>query len=267
MRWVGVDDPRPARRSAPAGAEDEDAGSTTTGSNAWFLGAPRTSVLDEGLSVRYRLPSPETVESRAEPTTVLIGRAALKLAPERTTVPALDPTVWLSAKARNTSELVLLPGRAAVYFGADLVGFADLPAVQRGEELTLPLGPDAGLQVERIQLADQSEEAGTFGSRRTQHATWRIVLKNRGALSTRPDGAVQVIVHESLPKASDDRIEVELERPKPAPANEERWKELRAEKSVLTWTVSLLPGADATIEYATAVSYPEKLALRRRIER
>lgn len=267
-RWVGVNDPRPSRpRSAPAGEarrveeeKDKDASSVVGG-------APRTSVLDEGLSVRYRLPSPETVESRAEPTTVLIGRAALKIAPERISVPALDPTVWLSAKARNTSEFVLLPGRAAVYFGADFVGFADLPAVQRGEELTLPLGPDAGLQVERLQLADKNEEAGTFGSRRTLHATWRIVLKNRGALSTRPDGAVQVIVHESLPKASDDRIEVELERPKPAPANEERWKKLREEKSVLTWTVSLLPGADATIEYATAISYPESLALSRRIER
>src|SRR5206468_9066252 len=83
---------------------------------------PFASVESQGLSVHFKLAKKETVQSRDEPTTVLVGTGELSIAPERVCVPALDTTVWLRARAKNTSPWVLLPGSAAVFFGADYLG-------------------------------------------------------------------------------------------------------------------------------------------------
>ena len=225
---------------------------------------PFASVQDEGLSVRFRLAGNETVESRRQPSVVLVGRAPLVIHPEHYCVPALDPSVWLRAKATNTSEYTLLPGRASVYFGADFLGHADLPAVQPDERFDVPLGLDPGLTVERVQLEDVNEEPGRFGSRRTQRDTWRVHLKNHGGFSSRADGSVSVVVHESLPKPTNERIEVSLERVRPELAKGERWKKLREEEGVLSWIVRVPKGGGTTLELATEITYPEDEVLVRR---
>jgi uncharacterized protein (TIGR02231 family) len=222
------------------------------------------AVESEGLSVRFRLARKETIESRPEPTSVLVGRTELALTSEHYCVPALDPTVWLRGKAKNTSEWVLLPGRAAVYFGADFVGHAALAAVQPGQELELALGADAGLSVKRTQLEDRREGSGVFSSRTTQRAGWRIEVENHGAFTRNSDGSVDVIVQEVLPRSSDERVKVEIETVKPKPVEDARWKKEREETGALTWIVRAPKGGRATIELTTEVSFPEGQELVRR---
>ena len=228
------------------------------------MAAPRkpfAAVESEGLSVRFRLPRRETIESRPEPTSVLVGRALLELEGEHYVAPALDPTVWLRAKATNTSEWTLLPGRAAVYFGADFVGHAWLEAVQPGQEVTLHLGADPGLSVTRTQLADLREAPGVFGSRATHREAWKIEVENHGAFTDRPDGSVEVIVQEVLPRPRDDRIKVSLAAVRPAPSEAERWQKEREETNVLTWVVRAPKGGLALIELTTEVAFPDDLLL------
>ena len=214
-------------------------------------------VSSEGISVRYRLPRRETIEARVAATTVLVGRASLAAAVEHYCVPALDTTVWLRGRARNTSPWVLLPGRAAVYFGADFVGHADLGTVQTGQELDLHLGPDPGLEVERVSLADVLDPPGLFGSRERHRERWRVRVTNHGGLSPRPDGRVDVIVHEVLPRSKDERVTVELADASPSPSDAPRWKRERTEKGVLTWQIPVARGAEATIHVETEIAYPE----------
>jgi len=271
--WLSLVDPkaRPTR-GAPAVAREAERSLGYSGDDevsdragAAMLAAPPRKVFagveSEGLSVRFRLPRKETIQSRPEPTSVLIGRADLALAPEHYCVPALDTTVWLRAKAKNTSEWVMLPGRAAVYFGADFVGHAVLDAVQLQQEFTLHLGSDPGLLVKRTQLQDLQEGSGVFSSRATQRAAWKIEVENHGAFSPRPDGAVDVIVQEVLPRPRDDRIKVSIDEVKPKLSEDARWKKEREEKGVLTWIVRPAKGATATIELTTEVAFPEDMKL------
>jgi uncharacterized protein (TIGR02231 family) len=218
-------------------------------------------VEDEGLTVRYRIPRPETIESRPEASSVLIGRADLKAEAERVVVPALDTTVWMRARAVNTSDWVLLPGRAAVYFGADFLGHSELAAVQRNAEFTLHLGADPGVQVERIVLAEKTEEAGVFSSRETFRQSLRFKLRNTGALSAQPNGAVTVALQESIPRSNDERVSVEIAEAKPEPAAGERWKKLREERGVATWLVSVARGEERVVELETEITYPEEFDL------
>ncbi len=261
--WLSLLDKKAGPRRAPpatAGAE----GAFLAGEADNLVApaeAPRVfaGVESEGISVRFRLPRKETIESRQEPTTVLVGRADLALAPEHYVVPALDTTVWLRAKARNTSEWVMLPGRAAVYFGADFVGHAWLEAVQLAQEFTLHLGADPGVSVERTQLADLREGSGVFSSRATQRESWKIEVENHGAFTAAKDGSVDVIVQEVLPRTRDDRIKVSIDEVKPKLAEDERWKKEREEKNVLTWIVRVAKGGSQTIQLTTEIAFPEDM--------
>jgi uncharacterized protein (TIGR02231 family) len=219
--------------------------------------APFAQASDEGLSARFHLPRPESIESREAPTSVLVGRATLAIRAEHTCFPEADPTVWLRARAANTSAWVMLPGRAAVYFGADFVGHADLGAVEVGQELVLHLGADPGLSVVRREIEDEIDGPGVFGSRESHRRRWTIEIENHGAQSAAADGSVTVVVQEVLPKSRDERIEVALEEASPALAKGELWSKLREEQGILTWVLTVPKGAKRAIELETEISYPE----------
>jgi uncharacterized protein (TIGR02231 family) len=268
--WLSLDEPRVMDRAARKSRVPEAAmnalgyGGDVVADRAASPAAPVFAAVEsEGLSVRFRLPRRETIESRPEPTSVLVGRAEFTLTSEHYCVPALDPTVWLRGTAKNSSEWTLLPGRAAVYFGADFVGHAGLGAVQPGQEIELALGADPGLTVKRTKLVDHQEGSGVFSSRTTQRASWRIEVENHGAFTQRPDGSVDVIVQESLPRSRDERIQVEIDSVKPKLAEDARWKKEREETGVLTWIVRAPKAGQATIELASEISFPEDARLHR----
>jgi uncharacterized protein (TIGR02231 family) len=218
---------------------------------------PFASVEDQGLSVRFQLPRHETIESRAQPTTVLVGRATLDVTAERTCTPALDPTVWLRGRAKNTSAWTILPGNAAVFLGADYLGLARLDAVQPGQELTLHLGADPMLTVERTQTKDMSEGPAFFSSRAKKVEAWRIHLENHGARTSARDGAVDVIVREVLPRSRNEKVEVEMTKCEPRTSKDERWKQDRDEKGIETWVVRVPKDGATDLVWESTIQYPK----------
>jgi uncharacterized protein (TIGR02231 family) len=207
--------------------------------------------------VRFQLARRETIESREQPTTVLVGRASLAVAAERYCTPALDPTVWLRGKAKNTSAWTLLPGNAAVFLGADYLGMAHIGAVQPGQELTLHLGADPALVVERTQTEDMSKGPGFLSSRAEKIEGWRVHLENHGARTSAKDGAVDVIVREVLPRPRDERVEVELTKSEPKTSKDERWKKDLEEKGIHTWVVRVPKDGATDIVWQATVTFPK----------
>jgi uncharacterized protein (TIGR02231 family) len=217
----------------------------------------QATVESQGLSVRFQIPRAETVQSRDDSSTVLVGEAQLDVTPERWCVPALDTTVWLRGRAKNTSPWVLLPGAATVFIGQDYLGQANLELVQTGQDLTLHLGADPAVTVERTRTQDMAEGPGFLGSRASKIDGWRVHLENHGAKSARPDGSVEVIVREVLPRSRDERVEVELSKAEPKPSSDERWKKDREEKGFVTWVVKLAPNAKADVAWESTILHPK----------
>jgi uncharacterized protein (TIGR02231 family) len=221
------------------------------------------SVSSKGLSLRYKLARKETVESRSEPTQVLVGRAKLAITAEHHCAPALDTSVWLRGRAKNDSDWVLLPGQASVYFGSDFVGPASIDMVQRGEEFTLHLGSDPNWKLERTQLVDERAQGGLFSSRQSDRQRWKLTAQNLGSPGGKADGTVVLIVREAPPRSADARIEIELDDPKPKPSAGERWKKDREEKGILTWELPVPRGGTVALEWGVTALWPEGLELRR----
>lgn len=263
ITWLYLDEPRShasgsvvARKAAPAeraaGDDEGDKAAEPVEQRKQFA-----SVESQGLSVRFRLAQRDTIQSRPEPATVLVGKSDLSIAAEYYATPALDNNVWLRGKTSNTSAWVLLPGRASVYFGADFLGHADLPAVQPGEEFTLHLGADPGLTIERTQLQDLTSGPAFLSSTSSRKESYRIRLKNNGAAAARADGGALVFVREALARTTDKRIKIELENPKPPVSDDERWKKDREEQGILTWAVLVPRGGEAIVSYSTKLGFPE----------
>lgn len=222
---------------------------------------PFAAVENLGLSARFQLAKKETIPSRRDATTVLVGEHALAIQAERWCVPALDATVWLRAKTKNTSDWILLPGAASVFLGADYVGKSAIEAVQTGQEFTLHLGADPALAVTRTQVQDLSKGPAFLSNRSTKLDTWRIRLENHGAASKAPDGAVEVFVREVLPKTKDERVEIALTTANPNWSDAPRWKQDREEKGIHTWVVRVPKNEKTDVVVQTTITYPKDAEL------
>ena len=243
--WVGIEESRKPASPGYSGRKlrnkKEGKAALDEMSDAEAL-RPFAAVESEGLSVRFQLPAPATILSRSEPTTLLVGAARLAIQAERQCVPALDTTVWLRGKAKNSSPWTLLPGTAAVFFGADYLGTAQIGVVQPGQELTLHLGADPGLTVKREQTEDMSKGPGFLSSTSSDTKSWRVHFENHGTLGAAPDGSVEVIVREVLPRPRDERIEVELSKSSQPESDLARWKQDREERGIHTWVLRVPTG-------------------------
>jgi len=243
--WVGIEESRKPASPGYSGRKlrnkKEGKAALDEMSDAEAL-RPFAAVESEGLSVRFQLPAPATILSRPEPTTLLVGAARLAIQAERQCVPALDTTVWLRGKAKNSSPWTLLPGTAAVFFGADYLGTAQIGVVQPGQELTLHLGADPGLTVKREQTEDMSKGPGFLSSTSSDTKSWRVHFENHGTLGAAPDGSVEVIVREVLPRPRDERIEVELSKSSQPESDLARWKQDREERGIHTWVLRVPTG-------------------------
>jgi uncharacterized protein (TIGR02231 family) len=266
-KWLRLYDPRP-RRDAPASEAMRELGVDAKAlASVGYLDkdvdapSPFASVDDQGLSARFRLARRESIESRSQPTLVLIGQTRLESAPEYVCVPELDDHVWLRGRAKNTSTWTMLPGEASVYCGADFLGKASLAAVEVGQEFTLHLGADPALSVERIQRIDEHETAGVFSNAAAEHDAWTIRLKNHGAASAAVDGSALVFVREALPRGTDERIEIGLVDCSQEPAKGERWKKERDELGIVTWAMRVPKDGECELRYGLKVEYPESLRI------
>jgi uncharacterized protein (TIGR02231 family) len=257
-RWVDVQKPHLAGRYA-SGSVDSMAPSEEV--EFWDDGSTSERLYaeaqQEGLSVRFELPTRETIESRREPTGVLVGREQLVVQPEHYCAPALGTTVWLRGRATNSGSWTLLPGEASVFFGADYLGRARMDLVQPGQEFMLHLGAVDAFEVVRRRVDDQSEGPGLFGSQRAQVEEWSIDITNHGASIANADGSADVIVQEALPRPGDDRIEVVIEHENLKHSTAERWRVELEDQSIHTWILRVPSGRSVKLGYRVSVRYPK----------
>lgn len=259
--WLHLVDPNMGRAESmrALGYSGDDVGESMDSAPAptAVARAPFAAVEDQGLSVRYRLPTRETIESRDDTSTVLVGQETLQARPEYFVVPSLDTNVWLRGVATNSSQWTLLPGMASVFFGADFVGQAQVELVQPGQELTLHLGADPALTVERKQLKDETEGPGLFGSRESQTRAWLVKLENHGAAAVEPDGSARIFVQEALPRSTNEKLKIEPVDSKPKVSTDERWKAAREEDGIHTWELRVPAKGAADLRYSLTYSYPQ----------
>lgn len=221
--------------------------------------APYATAETAGLSVRFLLPSRETLASRSEPTTVLVAESKLAVEPELYCAPALEETVWLRGRAKNTTPFVLLPGPAAVFFGDDFIGNAALGEVQPGQELELALGAVPGVTAERALVAEEHDPPGFLSSTAEELSRWRVRLAHHGSPVTEADGSIRVVVREAIPRSRDERLVVKVSKMSHPPSSAERWRADQADRSIWTWVVPVSAGGETDLTWQVTLAHPNSM--------
>lgn len=175
------------------------------------------------------------------------GIAIFRLTPkfDYVAVPKLAAAFYRRALAVNSSECVLLPGRAQLFVGDDFLGTGQLNTVVPGQEFELFFGTDDRMRVERA-LVQRDVGKKLMSGRRRVHLAYEIRAFNH-------TGAPQAVtVIDQLPVAQHEEIKVVQGEMEPKPF---RGDDLNR----LFWKFTLPAGGQQRIRFDFAVEYPPQL--------
>ena len=212
---------------------------------------------DAHLGVNYALEGRHSLKSRADRQTVRILSAALEAKPFRLAVPALTKYVYRQAEVKNTSALVLLPGRCSAYLDGQFAGIGDVPLVRPGQRFMAGFGVDTQLAArQRLEAKDER----TVGGNVEQTFTYQVLVENFS------DKALPVRVLDRLPVAQDGAVRVSLleEQLKQKLSADPFYLRFQRPHNILRWDVEAPAGA--TEEKAFAVEYKFRLEFDRKLQ-
>jgi uncharacterized protein (TIGR02231 family) len=196
---------------------------------------------ESGAGFTYTVARPLAVPGDGGPHKTLVARFDADAVLDYLTVPVLTPEAYLRATVTN-GALLLLPGRARIFHGAQFVGETHLDTVAPGEEFEVQLGVDDQIKIER-KLRRRTATKALIGGTRTIDIAYEITVDNHR------ERTATVSVHDHIPVSTDGDIKVRARETAPPPAETDDLGEL-------TWNLDLAPRQSATIKHRFTVEHP-----------
>ena len=196
---------------------------------------------ESGAGFTYTVARPLAVPGDGGPHKTLVAQFDADAVLDYLTVPVLAPEAYLRATVTN-GELLLLPGRARIFHGAQFVGETQLDIVAPGEEFEVQLGVDDQIKVER-KLRRRTTSKALLGGTRTIDIAYEITVDNHR------ERQATVSVHDHIPVSTDGEIKVRARETSPPPAQTDDLGEL-------TWNLTLGARESATIKHRFTVEHP-----------
>ncbi len=201
-----------------------------------------TEAISTTLAAEFKIGIPFSVPSDGKPHTVDIQQHNLTTAYAHITVPKLDPTVFLVAHLTNWENLNLLPGEANIFLDGTFTGKSFLNPQETRDTLTLSLGRDQNVVVQRDRLKDYQKRS-TFGNNIKEQFGYEISLRNTKAQP------VTITVEDQIPVSTTSDISVD-----DIDTNGGR---LDKETGKVTWLVTIQPNQTAKRNLRYVVKYPK----------
>jgi uncharacterized protein (TIGR02231 family) len=201
---------------------------------------------ESGAGLVYTVARPLAVPADGDPYKTLVASSEADARLDYLTVPVLAPEAYLRATVTN-GPLLLLPGQARIFHGAQFVGETHLDSVAPGEEFEVQLGVDDQIKVER-KLRRRTTSKAVIGSTRTIDIAYEITVENHR------DRKATVSVRDHIPVSTDGDIKVRPRETTPAPESADDLGEL-------TWTLSLPAGESSSVRHRFTVEHPAQVTV------
>jgi uncharacterized protein (TIGR02231 family) len=201
---------------------------------------------ESGAGLTYTVARPLAVPGDGGPHKTLVASFDADAVLDYLTVPVLAPEAYLRATVTN-GTLLLLPGRARIFHGAQFVGETHLDTVAPGEEFEVQLGVDDQIKVER-KLRRRAASKALLGGTRSIDIGYEITVENHR------DRAATVSVHDHIPVSTDGDVKVRARESSPPPAETDDLGEL-------TWNLALAPRESASIRHRFTVEHPAQVTV------
>jgi len=207
----------------------------------------QAEVSQEGAAVIFTVPQAVDVPSDGSPHKTSV--ASLSLAPELDflSAPKIVPAAYRRARITNSTDLVLLPGPANIFFGSEFVGTTQLEHVAPNESFTVYLGADDRIKVERELIAREVDKK-LLGDRRRLRYAYQIKLQNLRL------GAEKIVLQDQLPVSTHEAIKVRADEIQPPPAKQ-------SSMGILEWQQTLEAGQEITLTLGFSVEHPRDMTI------
>ncbi len=215
------------------GSGDTYEGSVILGASVNFA-AMNATVNNDGPAVSFTLPRTITVPSNSEDKqTTSLGAFETKADLFRIAVPMLTDSTFIRSKVTNTSNYILLPGRASIFHGSDYVGKTTLPTVAPGETFPLDLGIDTIVTATRVLLGKTTSSTGLFASGKQTMYEYRINISNGH------DKPIELHVWDRYPVSRNEDIEVILDNLSVPLSTDSKYVEFKKPQGLLRWDLTI----------------------------
>lgn len=204
--------------------------------------ADYTTVIETSLFAEFDIALPYSIESNSTGQLVDVQNYNLPVSFRHGAVPKLSTSAYLLADITGWESLALLPGTAQLYYQNNFVGESYLDPVNFKDTLSLSLGADPKVLIEREQVKDFSSKK-LIGSNKKEEYAYRIKIRN-----TKKDN-VSIRVEDQIPVSGNSQIEVEL-----IDANGGK---VETETGKITWDLTVAPNETKEILFKYSVKYPK----------
>ncbi len=237
---------------APVMAEDED-GSSSVGtyrkaeSKSKSLemnnSSKYTTLTNNQTASIYEISIPYTIASSNKTVNVKISKKMLDADYRYYSIPKLSPYAFLQALISGWDNLNLLPGTVNIFFEGTFVGKSRINPANIEDTLSISLGKDPSIVVQRTKIADKSGSAVLGGSKKV-NVGWTISIRNG------KKEKINLLLMDQIPLSRDKEIEVTL--------NNSDSAVLDKETGFLKWELEIAPGSKVSKSFDYTLKYPKK---------
>lgn len=197
-------------------------------------------------TVDYEVKVPYTIKSDGIDNTIRIKSIEVEANYVHYAIPKLDPSVFLTAELTKWQNLNLLNGTANIYYQGTFIGATDLDVESTDDTLSLSLGRDPEVVVERTAIKELYEKK-TLGNNIKETFAWELAVRNnKGA-------QINLVLQDQYPLAVQKSVETELLERSDA--------KLNTDEGILLWKVPVKAGDRRVFKFKYSVKYPEGLAV------
>ncbi len=157
--------------------------------------------------------------------------------------PRVCKSAYLTAKITEWGNLNLSSGNANIFFEEQFVGTSYINTQSTEDTLTLSLGKDKGINIQRKPIKDLTSTK-VIGQNKTEKIGYELMIKNN------KPSEVSLEVNDQIPVTKNNQIEVEM--------LENSKAQYTSESGKLSWNISLKPGKSTSKTFSYQVKYPKK---------
>lgn len=201
-----------------------------------------TSFVENQTTVEIEVTEPYSIKTNGERTLVDLKAYEIPSSYRYTAIPKLDKDAFLIAEIKDWSQYSLLEGESNLYFEDAFVGRSILNAAALQDTLQVSMGRDRSILMQRNKV-DQFSKKRTIGSNITESRGYELTVKNNKSQ------AVTIEVKDQIPVSVNSNISVT--------PGELTGGKLDPQTGIVTWEVTLAPGAQQKLSLQYEIKYPK----------
>mgnify|MGYP001198275724 CR=1 FL=1 len=223
-------------------SKKEMASMKVRGANSPMAAPLETTFVENQTTVEIEVAEPYSIKTNGEKTLVELKAYEIPATYRYTAIPKLDKDAFLIAELTDWNQYSLLEGESNLYFEEGFVGRSILNAADLQDTLQVSMGRDRSIVMQREKV-DQYSKKRTIGANITENRGYEITLKNNKSQ------AVTLVLKDQIPVSVNSSITVT--------AGELSGGNLDTQTGIVTWEITLPPGAQQKLALQYEVKYPK----------